>query len=213
MHNELYHYGIQGQKWGVRRYQNEDGSLTPEGKKRLAKDYSKGIFYDAERRDQLKTVMKSYKKNNEKFNKITNKMERRKVEGKVLRDWDKNRAIKAGTKVRYADKLMKNTDKWLERDSKYQADIDKIGLATLGAHAANGARIAIKNKINPDSISTFDVGIAAAITGAQVIASWKAIKTNELQYGSMKDQQKWADDLYDEAKNETIEDLKKHGLW
>ena len=29
---ELYHHGIKGQKWGVRRFQNEDGSLTPEGK-------------------------------------------------------------------------------------------------------------------------------------------------------------------------------------
>lgn len=32
--NELYHHGIKGQKWGVRRYQNEDGSLTAAGKKR-----------------------------------------------------------------------------------------------------------------------------------------------------------------------------------
>ena len=32
---ELYHYGVKGQKWGVRRYQNPDGSLTEEGKKRL----------------------------------------------------------------------------------------------------------------------------------------------------------------------------------
>jgi len=31
---ELYHHGIKGQKWGVRRYQNEDGTLTEEGKKR-----------------------------------------------------------------------------------------------------------------------------------------------------------------------------------
>ena len=31
---ELYHHGIKGQKWGVRRYQNEDGTLTPEGLKR-----------------------------------------------------------------------------------------------------------------------------------------------------------------------------------
>lgn len=33
-YSELYHYGIQGQKWGVRRYQNEDGSLTAAGKER-----------------------------------------------------------------------------------------------------------------------------------------------------------------------------------
>lgn len=31
---ELKHWGIKGMKWGIRRYQNEDGTLTPEGKRR-----------------------------------------------------------------------------------------------------------------------------------------------------------------------------------
>ena len=31
---ELYHWGVKGMKWGRRRYQNPDGSLTPEGEKR-----------------------------------------------------------------------------------------------------------------------------------------------------------------------------------
>lgn len=35
--NELYHHGIKGMRWGVRRYQNKDGSLTAAGKKRRAK--------------------------------------------------------------------------------------------------------------------------------------------------------------------------------
>lgn len=34
---ELTHHGILGMKWGVRRYQNKDGSLTPAGKKKAAK--------------------------------------------------------------------------------------------------------------------------------------------------------------------------------
>ena len=36
--DELYHHGIKGQKWGRRRFQNEDGSLTPEGVKRYQVD-------------------------------------------------------------------------------------------------------------------------------------------------------------------------------
>lgn len=33
----IYHHGVLGQKWGIRRYQNKDGSLTSAGKKRYAK--------------------------------------------------------------------------------------------------------------------------------------------------------------------------------
>ena len=52
---DLTHYGVLGMKWGVRRYQNKDGSLTPAGKKHAARiresydnkyDPKKESFYD-----------------------------------------------------------------------------------------------------------------------------------------------------------------------
>ena len=43
---ELYHYGVKGMKWGVRRYQNKDGSLTNAGKKRYSKESTSDVDTD-----------------------------------------------------------------------------------------------------------------------------------------------------------------------
>lgn len=48
----LSHHGVKGQRWGVRRYQNKDGSLTKEGKKRLAKEASNYYKQEAIKREQ-----------------------------------------------------------------------------------------------------------------------------------------------------------------
>lgn len=62
MINPMYlaHYGIKGQKWGVRRFQNEDGSLTSQGKTRYLGEMAKAAkSYMADRR---KNVGKYYKR-------------------------------------------------------------------------------------------------------------------------------------------------------
>lgn len=51
--NEIAHYGIHGQRWGVRNYENYDGSLTEEGKARYGKD-SEGRMSRKEARAQAK---------------------------------------------------------------------------------------------------------------------------------------------------------------
>lgn len=42
----LAHHGIKGQKWGIRRFQNPDGTLTEAGKKRLVNQYRKDYIGD-----------------------------------------------------------------------------------------------------------------------------------------------------------------------
>lgn len=51
---ELYHWGVKGMKWGVRRYQNKDGSLTSAGKKR-----QKEPSADKKERDSRKKDLKN----------------------------------------------------------------------------------------------------------------------------------------------------------
>ena len=50
---ELYHHGIKGMKWGVRRYQNSDGTLTPAGKKRYDKQVRASRKADVKNRRTL----------------------------------------------------------------------------------------------------------------------------------------------------------------
>ena len=45
----LQHYGIEGQKWGVRRFENEDGTLTEAGKQRYNKNSSNPDYTEKQR--------------------------------------------------------------------------------------------------------------------------------------------------------------------
>ena len=56
VNNELQHHGIKGQKWGIRRFQNKDGSLTPAGNKRYG---SKENFEKQYPEDVKKTIYKA----------------------------------------------------------------------------------------------------------------------------------------------------------
>ena len=63
----LMHHGILGQKWGVRRYQNKDGSLTPEGKARYLMD-------GTDTRKKLDAVNKIRREAQAKFSKAYDKL-------------------------------------------------------------------------------------------------------------------------------------------
>lgn len=68
---ELYHFGIKGMKWGVRRYENADGSLTPAGRVRYAK-YTESADHATYRETKKKPVESLSNKELQAYNQRAN---------------------------------------------------------------------------------------------------------------------------------------------
>lgn len=81
--HELYHHGVTGMKWGVRRYQNKDGSLTAAGKKRYG---TKANF------ERVQAAKKAAAKANSKQAKAKRKAEERTAA--EIAKWRKKAGIK-----------------------------------------------------------------------------------------------------------------------
>lgn len=99
MENELTHWGIKGMRWGIRRYQNKDGTLTATGKKRYAKEMAK--LKEEER------VAKNKQRTQAKINKLDEK--RREIEaiksGKPIQKKTQQTAHKPSVKEMSDDEL------------------------------------------------------------------------------------------------------------
>ena len=119
---ELYHHGILGQKWGVRRFQNADGSLTSKGRSRYAKDVKK-LYKKSDKLSRIESKyeksgnfmknkrIKRYIKKNEKYRSKYSKFINKYGETK-LKDISKPKEISPIDVYRYNKRLEKQNRHW-----------------------------------------------------------------------------------------------------
>lgn len=84
--DEFYHHGIKGMKWGVRRYQRPDGSLTPAGRKRAEKDAKRIANMQAKYNDRAV----SHEKVKKTINKVKARWENTRLSDMIIEESVRN---------------------------------------------------------------------------------------------------------------------------
>ena len=113
------HFGVKGMKWGVRRYQNEDGSLTDSGKKKMSKKYQKLAIKTEKRLD--KTSGSRYVK---AYNKTADEMNNGLID-KYNKAYEKKHGKNAYGDDKYAEGYNKLLDKTMQKNIS-QLKLDQI---------------------------------------------------------------------------------------
>ena len=151
--NALMHYGVKGMRWGVRRYQNADGTLTDAGKRKQAKAYQKELNKAEEKSARLYGATyshmaardyagKQYSKASAKYNRIS----------------QEERGTKSAIKQR------KKAEEWAERyasSDKRVQDLDRKYYESL----VEQSNIIKKISSDKNYITSYSTGNANAYAG------------------------------------------------
>ena len=197
MNHELYHTGIKGMKWGVRRYQNKNGSLTPAGKKR---------YYDTpelnKQKSEMKTAKSTYKTSKKAYEKASDRYgyvptsknrDAMRDAGSKL-EMDKLAYRRAKLKYTTNKEVAKIEDKNIEfgKKSKHRLKLEeqykKLGMTDEQAQAAANNRIRTEKILAASAALTVGACAAYAYAKHRKMKIDGVIKAGEtLQRVEMKD--------------------------
>lgn len=190
--NELYHHGVKGQKWGVRRYQNYDGSYTQAGLKRYNKSLDEYTKAD-ERYKTAKAQYKAAKKNGSSTmgmdTELTNaKLARKRAKAKMEKDYKHLKQDKLGDqgKKLYANNRRITSN---QRTTGVLATVGSVGLsaAEYNAKTGNIGRVVqstlgnVGNKTINSVLGAVGVG-ATAVAGAKAVSDYRQNKRLRAYY-------------------------------
>lgn len=165
--SELYlvHYGIKGQKWGIRRFQNEDGSLTKAGLKRYSEnngvlgEYTKHVKITNDSKRHLAKVNKAYR---------TAKKDNRAAYKKSINDTKNNSEL---------SKLDRKTElASIKKDYKAEKKANRAGLKETKNHIEENrlkaiAKTSDTGKAAVEGVLATLAGVTAIIIGQNLVNS------------------------------------------
>ena len=162
--NALSHHGVKGQKWGVRRWQNSDGTFNEAGKKRYFGNGG-GENYKPVRSaggNARRALAKVYDVNEKYYSKRGNSMmanANKQAKERMLKKADE--ADKEKNNRRLANKERKDTkkiDRINKRLDSYQRDIDSYNSQIMKSREKNRSKLEKKSKKASEKVSDFDRG-------------------------------------------------------
>lgn len=164
---ELIHWGVKGMRWGVRRYQNKDGSLTPAGKKRYS-DYPDRQGVDAAK-IKLKSAKRAAKKAGNHYNVVSTDANWKRYR-KSLSDMDDARVDYNKAKLKYDTKKeisrIRDKDVQFDKKSKHRTRLEeqyrKMGMSQEEAQAA------ANNRIRTEKVLAASAAVTVAACAAYV---------------------------------------------